>query len=282
MKTLRVHIVGNIQKPGVRAGAADLRRMLLAHRNVRVTGMTTARDGDLSRVPADVFLALGGDGTVLSTCRRLGARQRPVLGIKFGHKGFLAEVLPAEMEETAARLAAGSYAVSARNRLEAAVLRSGRRVSAYTVLNDVVVHSGPVARVIFLDVRVDGEVVSSYDSDGVIMSTPTGSTAYSLAAGGPIVAPELDAVVITPICAHTLAARSMVVGGGSTVEVRAESRERDAAMTVDGQELVKLRNGDVVRVRRAKQPFLLVELGNRAKYQAIRENLHWAPGTKGR
>jgi NAD+ kinase len=205
-----------------------------------------------------------------------------VLGIKFGHKGFLAEVLPDEMKEACERLASGRYEVSPRQRIEAAVFRSGRHLTAYTALNDVVVHSGPVARVNFLEVRVDGELVASYDADGVIVATPTGSTAYSLAAGGPIVAPDLDAIVITPICAHTLAARSMVVGGGSEVEVRAESRERDAAMTIDGQELVRLRNGDAVRVRRDRHPFLLVELGERPRYQAIRENLHWAPGTKGR
>ncbi|HOX06970.1 MAG TPA: NAD(+)/NADH kinase [Planctomycetota bacterium] len=281
-RRLGIHIVVNPQKRGVQAGAAELRRLLAAHRNIRVAGMSTARNADLSRLPADMVLALGGDGTVLSVCRRMAERQLPVLGIKFGHKGFLAEVLPDEMAEACARLAAGRYEVSPRQRIEAVVLRKGRRVADYVALNDVVVHSGPVARVIFVGVRVDGELVASYDADGVIASTPTGSTAYSLAAGGPIVAPDLDAAVITPICAHTLAARSMVVSGASTVEVRAESRDRDAAMTVDGQELVRIRNGDVIRLRRSKHPFMLVELGNRARYQAIRENLHWAPGTKGR
>jgi len=281
-KRLRIQLVGNPDKPGVRDGAVLLRKILGAHRNITVAGTDLSRSTDLSRASADMFLALGGDGTVLSVCRRLGPRARPVLGVKFGHKGFLAEVLPEEMEEAGHRLAAGHYRVSPRMRVEAAVLRGGRRVAGLTALNDLVIHSGPLARVVFLDVRVDGELVSGYDADGLILATPTGSTAYSLAAGGPIVAPDLDALVITPICAHTLAARSMVVSAKSRVEVRVESRERTAALTADGQVPVKLLTGDVVRVRRAPQPFLLVELGNRARYQAIRENLHWAPGTKGR
>jgi len=279
-RPLRIQLVGNPDKPGVRDGAALLRKILGAHRNITVAGTDLSRSTDLSRASADMFLALGGDGTVLSVCRRLGARARPVLGVKFGHKGFLAEVLPEEMEEAGHRLAAGHYRVSPRMRVEAAVLRRGRRVAGLTALNDLVIHSGPLARVIFLDVRVDGELVSSYDADGVIIATPTGSTAYSLAAGGPIVAPEIDALVVTPICAHTLAARPMVVGPGSVIEVRVVSRERTAALTADGQVPVKLLSGDAVRVRRAQQPFLLVELGERQRYQAIRENLHWAPGTK--
>jgi NAD+ kinase len=279
-RPLRIQIVGNPDKPGVKAGAASLRQILGAHRDIKVVGVSLSRSGDLSRVGADMFLALGGDGTVLSVCRRLGERQRPVLGIKFGHKGFLAEVLPDELEETGHRLAARHFMVSPRMRVEATLLRRGRSVERLVALNDVVVHSGPLARVIFLDVRVDHELVYSYDADGVILATPTGSTAYSLAAGGPIVAPDLAALVITPICAHTLAARSMVVSASSRVEVRVQSRERTAALTADGQVAAKVLNGDVVRVRRAARPFFLVELGGRQRYQAIRENLHWTPGTK--
>lgn len=285
MKPLRVQIVGNPAKTGVKAAVRDLRRLLTAAAGLRLAGVSLSRGADLSRAAADLFLALGGDGTVLSVCRRMGARQRPVLGVKFGHKGFLAEVQPEEMPAAVARLAAGDYRVSERLRAAAEVFRpasAGRPVGRLAALNDVVVHSGPPARVIFLEVRVDGELVSSYDADGVIVATPTGSTAYSLAAGGPILAPELDALIVTPVCAHTLAARPMVVGPGSAVEVRMVSRERAAALTADGQASLTLRSGDAVRVRRAGRPFLLVELGERSRYQAVRENLHWTPGTKGR
>jgi len=279
-KRLSIAIVGNPAKTGVKAAVRDLRKLVAAQARLKLAGVTLSRSADLSRIPADLLLALGGDGTMLSVCRRMGERQRPVLGIKFGHKGFLAEVQPEEMKEAVERLAAGRYAISKRLRVEGEVRRAGRAVHQLVALNDLVVHSGPMARVIFLDVRVDGELVSSYDADGVIIATPTGSTAYSLAAGGPIVAPEIDALVVTPICAHTLAARPMVVGPGSVIEVRVVSRERTAALTADGQVPVKLLSGDAVSVRRAKQPFLLVELGERQRYQAIRENLHWAPGTK--
>lgn len=279
-RRLSIAIVGNVAKTGVRAAVLDLARMIPSRRELVLAGVQLSRDADLSRVRADLFLALGGDGTMLSVCRRMGERQRPVLGVKFGHKGFLAEVQPEEMESAVQRLAAGRFMISRRLRIEGEVLRAGRAAGRLTALNDLVVHSGPMARVIFLEVRVDGELVSSYDADGVILATPTGSTAYGLAAGGPIVAPEIGAVVVTPICPHTLAARSMVVSAASRIEVRVVSRERTAALTADGQTVIKLRSGDAVRVRRAKQPFLLVELGERGRLQAIRENLHWAPGTK--
>jgi len=280
MKRLRIAIVGNPDKTGVKAAARDLARLIRAQRWLRLAGVKLSRNAELSRVPADILLALGGDGTMLSVCRRMGGRQRPVLGIKFGHKGFLAEVQPEEMKAAVERLAARAFTISGRLRVEGEVRRDGRANCRLIALNDLVVHSGPLARVIFLEVRVDGELVASYDADGVILSTPTGSTAYSLASGGPIIAPEIDAFVVTPICAHTLAARSMVVGADSRIEVRLISRERAASLTADGQVAVKIQTGDAVRVRRAKKPFLLVELGVRGRYQAIRDNLHWAPGTK--
>lgn len=274
MKRLRIAIVGNPDKTGVRAAVRDLARMVAARPGLRLAGVQLARSADLARLPADLFLALGGDGTVLSVCRRMGERQRPVLGIKFGHKGFLAEVQPEEMKAAVERLAAGHYAISERLRVEGEVRRGGRAVERLVALNDLVVHSGPMARVIFLEIRVDGELVSSYDADGVILSTPTGSTAYSLSAGGPILLPGLDAFVLTPICPHTLTQRPLVVPDSAVLEVTPYAGA-PARLTVDGQEGAELAEGDRVRVQRSEHPVLLLVSPQRSRFDVLRAKLRW-------
>jgi NAD+ kinase len=279
-KTLRVFIAGNADKAGVRAAAADLCRLISLHRGLKCAGTDLSKRKPLSGVRADMVLALGGDGTVLNICRRMGKSQKPVLGIRFGYKGFLAEVLPEEMEMAVERLAACRYSVSERMRIEAEVLGGRRKGGKLVALNEFAVHAGPMARRIDVNVRVDGEQVLAYDGDGIIVATPTGSTAYSLAAGGPIVAQDMAAMVITPVSPHTLAARPLVAGPDSKVEIDVHCRERRAAVTADGQEARNLRSGDSVRVCRHPRPFLLVELGVRGRYQPVRDNLGWIPGSK--
>jgi NAD+ kinase len=279
-RTLRILIAGNADKRGVRAAAGDLCRLISMHRTLKCVGTDLARRKSLSSVRADMILALGGDGTVLNICNRMGARQKPVLGIRFGHKGFLAEVLPEEMEAAIERLALRRYTVSERMRVEADVLSGGRRAKKLIALNEIAIHAGPIARVVDVNVKVDGEQVLAYDGDGIIVATPTGSTAYSLAAGGPIVAQDVQAMVVTPVSPHTLAARPLVVGPESEVEVLVHCRERSAAVTADGQDLYKLQSGNSVGIRRHKKPFQLVELGVRGRYQPVRDNLGWIPESK--
>jgi NAD+ kinase len=279
-KTLRVLIAGNADKTGVRAAARDLVRLIGVHRNLKCTGTDLSKNKPFRNLRADVVLALGGDGTVLNICRRLGRRQKPVLGIRFGYKGFLAEVLPEEMESAIQRLALGEYTLSERMRVEADVQSGGRRTKGLVALNEIALHAGPMARVVDVRVRVDGEQVLAYDGDGIIVATPTGSTAYSLAAGGPIVAQDVKAMVVTPVSPHTLAARPMVVGPGSEVRIDVHCRERKAAVTADGQDAAMLPSGSSVTVRGHKRPFLLVELGVRGRYQPVRDNLGWIPGSK--
>jgi NAD+ kinase len=278
LKTLRILIAGNADKRGVRAAARDLRRLIGQHRNLKYVGIDLAKNRSLKTARTDVVLALGGDGTVLNICRRMDARQRPVMGIRFGYKGFLAEVLPEEMDSAVERLALGRYTVSQRMRVEADVMRGRRRARRMVALNEIAIHAGPMARRIDVNVKVDGEQVLAYDGDGIIVATPTGSTAYSLAAGGPIVAQELEAMVITPVSPHTLAARPLVVGPTSRVDVDVQCREHKAAVTADGQDVVMLPRGTSVTMRRHARPFQLVELGVRGRYQPIRDNLGWMPG----
>jgi len=277
VKILRVLIAGNADKPGVRAAARDLCRVISMHPTLKCVGTDLAKRKSLAGVRADMILALGGDGTVLNICHRLGKRQKPVLGIRFGHKGFLAEVLPEEMESAVECLASGRYAVSERMRVEADVTCGGRRAKKLIALNEVAIHAGPIARVVDVSVRVDGEQVLAYDGDGIIVATPTGSTAYSLAAGGPIVAQDVQAMVVTPVSPHTLAARPLVVGPGSEVDIQVRCRERSSAVTADGQQLCTLKSGDNIVVRRHKQDFKLIELGVRGRYQPVRDNLGWIP-----
>jgi NAD+ kinase len=270
----------------VRAAARQLRKLIGRHRGLECAGTSLARSGDLSGVRAELVLALGGDGTVLNMCHRMGRRQKPVLGIRFGRKGFLAEVVPEEMETAIERLALGRYSISERMRVQAEVFcdavvggrsRSRRKARKLAALNEIAVHAGPIARVVDVRVEVDGEGVLAYDGDGIIVATPTGSTAYSLAAGGPIVAQDVRAMVVTPVSPHTLAARPLVVGPHSRVGVQVHCRERKAAVSADGQDVCNLRSGDRVTVRCHPRPFLLVELGARGRYQPIRDNLGWIP-----
>ena len=279
-RKLRILVAGNADKAGVRAAARELVRLIGLHRSLSCAGVDLARNKDFSRARAGMILALGGDGTVLNICRRMGGRQRPVLGIRFGHKGFLAEVLPEEMAGAVERLARGAYTISERMRIEARVLGGRRRGRKLVALNEVAVHAGPMARRIDVNVRVDGESVLAYDGDGIVAATPTGSTAYSLAAGGPIVAQEMEAVVIAPVSPHTLTARPLVVGPQSKVEIHVHCRERRATVIADGQDACNLVSGDSVLVNRHPRPFLLVDLGTRGRYQPVRDNLGRIPGSK--
>jgi NAD+ kinase len=177
-------------------------------------------------------------------------------------------------------IAAGKFTVSERLRVEAEVLCPRRTPKKLVALNEVAVHTGTIARVVDLNVTVDGEQVLSYDGDGIIISTPTGSTAYSLAAGGPIVAPGLKAMIITPVSPHTLAARPLVIAPESVIEVDVLIRQHKASLTADGQAVNSLHNGDRVRIRHHRFPFKLIELGTRDRYQPVRDNLGWISGSK--
>jgi NAD+ kinase len=279
---LRILVAGNTNKSGVRSAARELARMIDRHRGLSCAGVELGRRKRLAGRRVGLIMALGGDGTVLSICQQMDDLQIPVLGVKFGFKGFLAEVLPEEMGEALDRLAAGRYNVSERMRVAAQVVSGGRRAAELLALNEVAVHAGPVARVVEINVEVDGEQVLGYLGDGIVVATPTGSTAYSLAAGGPIVAQDLDAMVVAPVSPHTLAARPMVVAPHSVIDVEVRCRERRAAITADGLVVRKLLSGDRVVVRRHPKPFLLAELGVRGRYQPVRDNLGWMPASRRR
>jgi len=245
-------------------------------------------DGDLSRIKADLILVFGGDGSILAVARRLRGNPIPVFGVNMGQLGFLAETSPAELQKTLPRVLRGDYVLSSRMMLQVRVANgiSGKRKgvpSEFLALNDAVLLRLPKASMMAVEVRVCGEEVAQYKGDGLIVSTATGSTGYSLSAGGPILSERLKAMIVTPICPHTLANRPIVLAGDETLEIRAETRTGSPVeLVMDGQTSCSLESGTVVSVAKAPFEFNLVTVGRKGRYEIIRDKLHWAGWVKER
>lgn len=223
----------------------------------------------------DLIIVLGGDGTLISVARRVGHRDLPILGINLGRLGFLTEVTQAELPEMLDRLVTGDYQVTDRMMLDASIRRNGELVGSYTVLNDVVINKGALARIIDMATSVDGRYLSTYKADGLIVSTPTGSTGYNLAAGGPIIYPEINSLVITPICPHMLTNRPIVVWSKSIIEIEVKFENDVVFFTADGQVGRKLLPGDIVEVRRSQARTKLVTSPSKDYFEILRTKLSW-------
>ena len=224
---------------------------------------------------ADLCVVVGGDGTLLSAARSNAGRPRPILGINLGGLGFMTETPPEEAASVLKAVLEGRYSVSQRMTLDVTLLRRRRTVARQTVLNDVVITKSALARIIDLAVSIDRQMLTVYRSDGLIVSTPTGSTAYSLSAGGPIIHPEMAALLIAPICPHTLSMRPLVVPASSRVEVTLRTGDSEVYLTLDGQVGHPLRAGDRVRVRRGQAPVLMVRSRHRTYFEVLRHKLRW-------
>jgi NAD+ kinase len=224
---------------------------------------------------ADLVIVLGGDGTLLSVARRASTREVPILGVNMGGLGFLTETTTSELFSALERALAGEYELERRSLLEAVLVRGGERVGAFQVLNDVVINKGALARIIDLEVWVGDEYLCTYKADGLIVATPTGSTAYSLAAGGPIIDPAVGVVVLTPICPHTLTNRPIVLPDHAYVQVVLRTVDEDVILTLDGQEGQPLRTGDTVGVKRSGITVSLIKSPNRTFFDVLRSKLRW-------
>ena len=267
----RIFVAGNGAKAGIPEAVEKLLPLLRAQ--AEVTGVELDPAADLSRVRADLVLAFGGDGTILSVARRLAGTDVPVLGVNLGRKGFLAELSADELSEGLKVALGGTCKVSERMMLRVET-SSG---STEAALNDAVIARGALSRMLRFAVYADGDLLSEESGDGIIVATPTGSTAYSLSAGGPLVAPELEAILVVPICAHTLAARPVVLGASRKVEVRLLDSGPEAHLTLDGQVCLDLGAGSWVRVSRHERRARLVEIGRRTWFRTVREKLNWRP-----
>lgn len=225
---------------------------------------------------ADFALVMGGDGTLLRASRMMAPHGVPMLAVRFGKFGFLSDTEPAGARDALAAVLEGRYRTDERMMLQAAMYRSGRRLSRAVALNDVVVAKGPLARMLRLGTCVSGKFISTYAADGLIVATPTGSTAYSLSAGGPLVTPDLKVFIITPICPHTLNARSLIIPSRQTVDVVVESDPGDVVtLTVDGQLGVPLEPGDKISVREARFKAKLISVDGPAFFDKLQTRLRW-------
>ncbi len=227
---------------------------------------------------SDVLISLGGDGTMLASARAVGQHQTPILGINLGGVGFLTEINSNDLCNALNKLKRGNYFIEKRMVLETEV-EGIKKLDQYG-LNDVVLDKGEVARLFLLHLYLQDEFICSYSADGLIVSTPTGSTAYCLAAGGPIINPRMNAIIVSPICPHTLASRSIVFSENETLKVVVELSSRHAVLTIDGQVAFKLKSGSSVLIRKAKHSVNLVKFRDRSFYDILRTKLHWGARPK--
>ncbi|MGH8004898.1 MAG: NAD(+)/NADH kinase, partial [Limisphaerales bacterium] len=242
------------------------------------SGGTAVSEEELA-AQADVVLALGGDGTILRTARAVSGSQKPILGINTGGLGFLAELSNRNVTAALETLKKGEYRLEERMVLQAEIKTTGQKFFA---LNDVVVEKGEVRRLLKLSLSANGEYICSYASDGLVIATPTGSTAYSLSVGGPIINPKMALTIAVPISPHSLAYRPLIFEPGDVLEVALSQPDKEAFLTVDGQVSIKITSADRLEIKRAPHTARLVRFKGESFYQVLRSKLHWGvlPGEK--
>jgi NAD+ kinase len=279
----RIGFIANLDKPDVLEVTRHARELAVAEgiEVVVESGLGEAigngartREAESLAGEVDVVLSFGGDGTFLRAARLVGDFGTPLLGINLGSLGFLAEVRVEEVADAIHALHEGEYLLEKRQRVGAEVHRDGEVVFSVDALNDVAVNMGPTARAIDLEISVDGIRIGRYLADGMIVASPTGSTAYNLSAGGPIVEASMDAVVVNPICPHTLGVRPLILGPGRVVELRLHECE-GGRVTGDGQVSAEVRSGDRVVFPREQSPCYFLRLPRRNLFQIIQEKLRW-------
>ena len=287
----RVFIVANIGKPSV-ARALEAWRPWIAQR-ATIAGIEMDGHDDLAHADADLILVLGGDGTLLSVARRLQGRRIPVMGVNFGRLGFLAGFTPDNFQKYFEEHLRTGLPVDSRLMLEASVVpataeccltepddvRTHRRFAA-TALNDAVITAGPPFHMVELSISAEIDSGVSYFGDGVIVSTASGSTAYNVSAGGPIISPDVEAFCITPICPHSLSFRPVVTSSRATLLITAVKVNDGTTLFCDGQASTKLQQGDKIVIRRSDHDFLLVENPEAREWRSLAEKLNWAVGPK--
>ena len=280
---MRIGIIGNTKKKETFEITTELSKLLEKKGiEVYVEKELAAVIGHKSSVPrselpelVDLVLVFGGDGTFLGVARLVSKYDIPILGVNLGGLGFLTEITLDELYPMMEYILSGKYEIEKREMLDATIHRRNERIGNYLVLNDVVVNKGAVARIIDLAIYINGSHVTTFKADGIILSTPTGSTAYSLSAGGPIVYPTLPLTIITPICPHTLTDRPLVVSNETTIRVKVLTDTPDIYLTLDGQVGVSLNMGDVVEVRKADTSVKLIKSPFRDYFTILKTKLKW-------
>jgi NAD+ kinase len=234
-------------------------------------GLTRQKVADSSQL----LLVLGGDGTLLAAARLAAPRGIPVLPINMGSLGFLTNFTLQELHPALDETLEGRFSLSERVLITVDLERAGKIIDTQRVLNEVVINKGALARMIELELIIDGDFVCRYRADGLIIATPTGSTAYSLSAGGPIVHPTVESFVITPICPHMLSDRPLVIRDSSTIEMKLSGNTESVFLTLDGQRGIPLQPGDIVRAARAKELLKLIQPPKKSYFEILRNKLKW-------
>lgn len=274
--------IGLVVKTDPEAGrnADDLEKWL-AGRDVGV--IRKGHISDEKKVPADLgcVFVLGGDGTFLSAARWIGDASIPLVGIKFGGVGFLSETVEDDLFSAAEKILNGEFTIAKRMRLLVTIYENGREQARRTVLNDVVINKGALARLAHIHTFVDGYDLTTYHGDGLIVSTPTGSTAYSLAAGGPVIHPAVPGIILTPICPFTLTNRPLVVPDSVRIELRLAQSPSDIMVTLDGQEGFEMTEGHVLMIEKAAHPVHMIILPGQRYFDVLKTKLKWGGGPAG-
>ena len=279
-------IIANPRKPGAADAIRRLRDALdtegcgtrLSPATAAMLGETGATDPADFSATTDLAVVLGGDGTMLHAISRLGDYAKPVAGINIGTLGFLTTCTDSEIPAFATALAAGKYTTSPRTLLAATIHRADRPAESFTALNEVTVARGETGRLVALRVAVDGDHLNDYRADGLLIATPTGSTAYSLSAGGPLISPSAGVFLITPICPHSLSQRSLVIGDDVSIRISPEPIGGDNTpllFTVDGRDNTKISPGDFIDVKKSPQVLHFLRFADHSFYEALRRKLHW-------
>ena len=268
--TVRLFVLGNASRPGVLEAALELRPWLESVAEVVVFDLE--QKADLSNFEADLTLVLGGDGAILRAARQMGYRQMPVLGVNLGRLGFLADLSVSALRTALPGVMRGEFRTTRHVMLEC--IAPGQN-QPLLFLNDITITNGPPFHMLGIDLMVGAETASRYSCDGLIVSTPVGSTAHSLSAGGPILGQEIEALVITPICPHGLGSRPLVDSAANVYRLRLFHGAQGATVVIDGQQTLPLQLGQEIVVRRAPVDFQLIKVPGQGFYQTLREKLNW-------
>jgi NAD+ kinase len=284
MSPRHLGLIANDSKAAARELACDLAREFTRHGlpplfdvpTAQLIGVESAATPAVLSRECDLLVVLGGDGTILQVLHELEESTPPMFGINLGTLGFLTTVGAAQWLDAVDAIVHGKYVLSERTLLSVEVLRDGHVEPPRTALNDAVISRGELSRLIRLDVAIDGALLTEYNADGLIVATPTGSTAYSLSAGGPVLTPDSGVFVVTPICPHVLTMRPVIVSDQSVVEISHTHSHGDIFLTLDGQQAVRIAPGDAIRIRKAGHRLSFAMLPGMSFFEVLRQKLKWS------
>jgi len=284
MSARHLGLIVNDSKPGARELLAALVREFAAHpvqlhldhRAARLLGTEKAASEAELADRCELLIVLGGDGSILDVLHALGDTLRPLFGINLGTLGFLTTVGASELARAVHAIVAGDYVLSERTLLKVEILRDGAVILSRSALNDAVASRGEVSRLVRLNVRIGDTVLTQYNADGLIVATPTGSTAYSLSAGGPILEPDSGVFIVNPICPHVLTNRAVIVSDGTPISIAPADETPDLILTIDGRVAQRIERGDIIRITRAPRCLPLAMLPGVSFFDVLRQKLKWS------